>query len=142
MLNAAARRPTLLQLSTWQWLWLALAVVTLVPAAYFAYADTLEVARVARVQLIEHYRLWETAPDYAGTPQAWTRFAAWLLDTDQLMERVRMQQGTLAEQIEIDFRRDLLLACGRTAGAYLLLWLTPLALLYGAGRFYRRRKRR
>jgi hypothetical protein len=142
VLDAPTHRPALPQLCAWQWGLLALAVVTLVPVAWFAYADTLEAARVARVQLIEHYRLWETAPDYAGTPQAWTRFAAWLLDTDQLMERVRVKHGALADQIEIDFRRDLLLVCGRTIGAYLLLWLTPLALLYGAGRFYRRRRQR
>ena len=139
---AANGRPALPQLSAWQWGWLLLALVSFPPTAYFAYVDTLEAARVARVQLIEHYRLWETAPDYAGTPQAWTRFAAWLLDTDQLMERVRIKHGALAEQIEIDFRRDLLLVCGRTAGGYLLLWMTPLALLYGAGRWYRRRPQR
>lgn len=139
MLDAANRRPALPQLSAWQWGVLALAAVTLVPIVWFAYADTLEAARVARVQLIEHYHLWETAPDYAGTPQAWTRFAAWLLDTDQLMERVRVKHGAVAEQIEVDFRRDLLLVCGRIIGAYLLFWLTPLVLLYGAVRLYQRR---
>jgi hypothetical protein len=142
MSDAATHRPALPRLSAWQWVWLALAAATLVPAAWCAYADTLEAARVARVQLIEHYRLWETAPDYAGTPQAWTRFAAWLLDTDQLMERVRVKHAALAKQIELDFRRDLLLVCGRTIGAYLLLWLTPLAVLYGADRYYRLRRQR
>ena len=63
------------------WAWLIVAALTLLPAAYFAYLDSGEAARVMRVRLIEHYRLWETAPEYAGTPQAWTRFAAWLLDT-------------------------------------------------------------
>ena len=121
------------------WPWLIVAVLTLLPAAYFAYRDTGDAARVTRVQLIEHYRLWETAPDYAGTPQARTRFAAWLLDTDQLMERVRMREGALAEQIEIDYRRDLLLVCGRIIGAYMLAWLAAVALLFGAARLYRRR---
>lgn len=142
MLDAAPRRPSRSQLAAWQWGLLALAVVSLVPLAWFAYVDTLEAARVARVQLIEHYRLWETAPDYAGSPQAWTRFAAMLLDTDQLMERVRVTHGALAEQIELDFRRDLVLVCGRTIGTYLLLWLAPLALLYGAGLLYRHRRPR
>ena len=142
MLDAVTGRPALPQLYAWQWGLLALAAVSLVPYGYFAYVDALEASRVARVQLIEHYSLWETAPDYAGSPQAWTRFAAWLLDTDQLMERVRAKHGALAEQIEIDFRRDLLLVCGGIIVAYLLLWLTPLALLYGAGRLYRRRRPR
>ncbi len=119
-----------------------MAIVSLVPLAWLAYVDTLKAARVARVQLIEHYRLWESAPDYAGSPQAWTRFAAWLLDTDQLMERVRAMHGALAEQIELDFRRDLVLICGRTIVAYLLLWLAPLALLYGLVRLHQRRARR
>ena len=142
MLDAAPRRPPRSQLAAWQWGLLALAVVSFVPLAWLAYVDTLEAARVARVQLIEHYRLWETAPDYAGSPQAWTRFAAWLLDTDQLMERVRVLHGALAEQIETDFRRDLVLVCGRTIVAYLLLWLAPLALFYGVAWLYRRRRRR
>ena len=142
MLDAAPRRPPRSQLDAWQWGLLALAVVSFVPLAWLAYVDTLEAARVARVQLIEHYRLWETAPDYAGSPQAWTRFAAWLLDTDQLMERVRVLHGALAEQIETDFRRDLVLVCGRTIVAYLLLWLAPLALFYGVAWLYRRRLRR
>ena len=116
--------------------------MSLVPLAWLAYVDTLEAVRVARVQLIEHYRLWETAPDYAGSPQAWTRFAAWLLDTDQLMERVREMHGALAEQIELDFRRDLVLVCGRTIVVYLLWWLAPLALFYGAARLYQRRAQR
>jgi hypothetical protein len=142
MLDAAPRRPPRSLFAAWQWGLLALAVVSLVPLAWLAYIDTLEAARVARVQLIEHYRLWETAPDYAGSPQAWTRFAAWLLDTDQLMERVRATHGALAEQIELDFRRDLVLVCGRTIVAYLMLWLAPLGLLYGVAWLYRWRTRR
>jgi hypothetical protein len=58
------------------------------------------------------------------------------------MERVRVIHGAIAEQIEMDFRRDLLLVCGRTIAAYLLWWLAPLALLYGAGLLYRRRRPR
>jgi hypothetical protein len=57
MLDAATGRPALPQLSGSQWDMLALAAVSLVQAAWFAYVDTLEAARVARVQLIEHYRL-------------------------------------------------------------------------------------
>lgn len=141
MPTAAPARHAQPVLAAWQWGLLLLAVLTLLPAAYFAYQDTLEAGRVQRVQLIERYRLWETAPEYRGTPQSWTRFAAWLLDTDQLLERVRVQQGALAEQIETDFRRDLVLVYGRIAGGYLLLWMAPLALLYGIGIFRRRRQR-
>jgi hypothetical protein len=129
-------------LSAWQWGFLLLAVLTLLPVAYFTYQDTQEAGRAQRVQLIERYRLWETAPEYRGTPQSWTRFAAWLLDTDQLLERVRIQQGALAEQIEQDYRRDLVLVYGRIAGGYLLLWMVPLALLYGMGFLYQRRRQR
>ncbi len=53
MLDAATGRPALPQLSGSQWDMLALAAVSL-QAAWFAYVDTLE---AARVQLIEHYRL-------------------------------------------------------------------------------------
>jgi hypothetical protein len=141
MPNAATTRHVMPAFSTWQWGWLLLAVLSLLPAAYFAYQDTLEAGRVMRMQLIVQYSLWETAPDYAGTPRDWTRFAARLLDIDQLMERVRVKHGPLAEQIELDFRRDLALVCGRIIAGYLLLWLAPLAFLYGAGRIYQHRKR-
>ncbi len=142
MLDTASHRSPRSRLAAWQWGLLALAAMSFVPLAWLAYVDTLEAARVARVQLIEHYRLWETAPDYAGSPQAWTRFAAWLLDTDQLMERVREMHGALAEQIELDYRRDLVLVCGRTIGAYLMMWMAPLALLYGVARLHWRRAQR
>ena len=127
--------------STWRWAWLLVAGLSFAPAAYLAWQDTQEAGRAMRVQLIEHYSLWETAPDYAGTAQAWTRFAAWLLDTDQLIERVRAKQGALADAIEVDFRRDLALQCGQIAGTYLLIWGAPHAVLFGAGFWYRRRRR-
>ncbi len=140
MSTASTARRAAPLLAAWQWGFLLLAALTLLPAAYFTYQDTQEAGRAQRVQLIERYRLWETAPEYRGTPQSWTRFAAWLLDTDQLLERVRVQQGALAEQIEQDFRRDLVLVYGRIAGGYLLLWMAPLALLYGIGYFYLRHR--
>jgi hypothetical protein len=127
--------------SAWLWAWLLLAGISFAPAAYFAWQDAQEAGRAMRVELIEHYSLWETAPDYAGTPQAWTRFAAWLLNTDQLIERVRVKQGALADAIELDFRRDLVLEYGRIAGTYLFLWCAPLAALFSAGLWYRRRRR-
>jgi hypothetical protein len=127
------------RLAAWQWAWLLLAAVTLPAVAYRAYEDTRQLTQSLRVELIRHYSLWEADPDYRGTPQAWTRFAAWLLDTDQLMERVRATQGAVAPQIEADFRRDATFAQARIFGAWLLAWLVPLALLYGGGLLYQRR---
>jgi len=135
--NRAAR-----SIAWWQWAWLLLAAVSLPLAAYHAYQESQQVARALRVQLIERYSLWESDPLYRGTPQSWTRFAAWLLDIDQLMERVRAKHGALADQIELDFRRDTALAYGRIIAVYLLGWGAPLGLLYGAGWLYQRRRSR
>ena len=142
MVSAATNRQALRPLARWLWAWLLLATVSLPPAAYYAYQESQQVARALRVQLIERYSLWETDPAYRGTPQAWTRFAAWLLDSDQLLERVRAKHGALAEQIELEFRRDAALAHGKVIAVYLLGWGVPVALLYGAGWLYERRKQR
>ena len=106
----------------WRRAWLFAAAVTLPIAAYFAYQESRVVAQSLRVELIQRYSLWETDPDYRGTPRDWTRFAAWLLDNEQLLERVRAKYGPLADQIELDFRRD-----------------AALALLYGIGLWHERR---
>jgi hypothetical protein len=129
------------RLAWWQWVWLLLAAGSLPLAAYYGYQESQQVARALRVQLIQRHSLWEADPHYRGTPQAWTRFASMLLDIDQLMERVRAKHGALADQIELDFRRDAALAHGKVIGVYLLGWGTPLGLLYGAGCLYQRRKR-
>ena len=73
MSTAATARRAAPLLAAWQWGFLLLAALTLLPAAYFTYQDTQEAGRAQRVQLIERYRLWETAPEYRGTPQSWTR---------------------------------------------------------------------
>lgn len=125
----------------WQWAWLLLATVSLPPVAYHAYQALEDAGRNMRVELIQRYSLWETDPNYRGTPQAWTRFAAMLLNTSQLMRRVREKQGGLTDQIEEDFRRDAALAHGKVIAVYLLGWGVPLALLYGAGWFYQRHRR-
>jgi len=129
------------RLAWWQWAWLLLAAVSLPPVSYHAYQTLEAVGRDLRVQLIQRYSLWETDPDYRGTPQAWTRFAAILLNTDQLMQRVREKQGEVADQIEENFRRDAAFAQGKVIGLYLLSWGVPLALLYGAGWLYQRKWR-
>ena len=84
----------------WQRVWLLIAVLSLPPVCYYAYLKSDETDREFRVLLIQRYSLWENDPSYRGKPQTWTRFAARLLNTSQLMERVREKQGELATQIE------------------------------------------
>ncbi len=133
-------RPTWLGIARWQWAWLLLAAISLPPVAYHAFQGLKDNARIARVQLIQRYNLWETDPHYRGTPQAWTRFAAMLLNTDQLMQRVREKHGALAEQIEQDFEHDNALSHSKIIAFYLTAWGVPLALLYGAGWLRQRRR--
>lgn len=130
------------RLARWQWAWLLLAAASLPPVAYLAYQALQETERFMHVQLIQHYSLWETDPRYAGTPQSWTRFAAMLLSTGQLMRRVREKHGALADQIEQDFQLDAVIARSKIIAVHLAAWGAPLALLYAAGWFIQRRKRR
>ncbi len=132
--------PLMRRLAWWQWAWLLVAVTSLAPVSYYAYQTSQNVQRDMRVQLIQRYSLWESDPNYRGTPQSWTRFAAMLLNTSQLMRRVREKHGELADKIEEDFGRDSALAQGKVIAVYLLSWGAPLALLYGAGWLYQRRK--
>ena len=132
--------PLMRRWAWWQWIWLLIAAISLPPVSYYAYQASQDVQRDMRVQLIQRYSLWESDLNYRGTPQAWTRFAAMLLNTSQLMRRVREKHGELAEKIEEDFMRDSALAQGKVIAAYLLGWGAPLALLYGAGWLYQRRK--
>src|SRR5687768_9218322 len=97
-----AKRP----LARWQWAWVFAALVSAPPVAYHAYQAVQENGRAARMQLIERYSLWESDAQYRASPQAWTRFAARLLNTAQLMQRVRDKHGALADQIEQDFEFD------------------------------------
>lgn len=140
MKSAAPRR--IASLSWWQRAWLVLAAVSLPLTAYYAWLATEQADRDLRVQLIQRYSLWEADPQYRGTPQAWTRFASFLLNTEQLMERVRAKYGALAEPIELDFRRDKVFAQGRVIVIYLLGWGMPLGVLYAAGLLYERRRAR
>ena len=132
---------TLRRLAWWQWAWLLVAAISLAPVSYYAYQTSQNVQRDMRIQLIQRYSLWESDPNYRGTPQAWTRFAAMLLNTSQLMQRVRDKQGDLVDKIEEDFRRDSALAQGKVIASYLLSWGIPVALVYGVGWLYERRKR-
>lgn len=130
------------RLAWWQWAWLLLAAASLPPATYWAYQALQETDRSMHVQLIQRYSLWETDPRYAGTPESWTRFAAMLLSTRQLMRRVREKHGALADQIEQDFQLDAVIAQSKVVAAHLAAWGAPLALFYAVGWFMERRKRR
>ena len=124
----------------WQWAWLLVAAVSFAPVSYYAYQTLQNVQRDLRVQLIQRYSLWESDQNYRGNPQSWTRLAAMLLNTSQLMRRVREKHGDLVEKIEEDFRRDSALAQGQVIAVYLFSWGIPLALLYGAGWLHQQRK--
>ena len=138
---SAAALPAAGRYAWWQWAWLLLAAVSALPTAYYAYQELQQTERILRMQLIERYSLWETDPLYRGTPQSWTRFAARLLNTDQLIEHVRVKHGALADQIEQDFRLDTALARGKVIAIYLSAWGVPLALMYSAGWLIDRRRR-
>ncbi len=132
----------MLPFARWQWLWIVLAVASLPPVAYRAYQALQDAARAARVQLIQRYSLWETDPQYQGTPGAWTRFASILLNDAQLMQRVRDKHGELADQIEQDFDRDTAFSNSRIVALHLVAWALPLAALYGLGWYAAQRRQR
>lgn len=130
------------QARLWYWAWIAVAVLWATPVAFMAYGRLTEVTHRAREHLIIEHRLWEQDRDYQGTPQTWTRFAARLLTDRQLMQRVRSRYGTLAEQIELDYRRDLSIAQAEAVFVAVAVWGLPLAALYGGGLLAARLRRR
>lgn len=119
------------RLRLWKLAWVAIAAAYAWPVASTAYERTLEVTHQSRAQLIVRHSLWELHPEYAGTPQAWTRFASRLLTDRQLMTRVRAKYGDLADQIELDYRRDLFIAQAEVVLVAGMIWAVPLAALYG-----------
>ena len=135
--DVARARPGLL----WRVAWLVVAVAYAAPVAYFAYGRLTEVAQRARERLIVEYRLWELHPEYKGSPQAWTRFAARLLTDSQLLRRVRLVERDVATDIELDYRRDLTIAQGEVVLAALAAWAAPMGLIYGIGYLVARRRR-
>ena len=126
----------------WHAAWIAVALAYAVPVARVAYDRLIEVTHRARERLIVEYRLWELHPEYRGTPQAWTRFAARLLSDNQLLRRVHIAQRELAPEIELDYRRDLTVAQGEVVLAACAAWAVPVGLLYGIGLLVARRPRR
>jgi hypothetical protein len=130
------------RLARWQWVWIAIAALSFAPAAYHAHQSIQDTTRDLRVQLIQRYSLWEVDRQYRGTPQSWTRFAAWLLNTEQLMQRVQEKYGKLAPEIEKDFERDTAFAVSGVVAVHALAWGVPLGLLYALGWLYAWRRAR
>ena len=125
----------------WQATCLAAALAYAVPVTRIAYDRLLDVTHRARERLIVEYRLWELHPEYHGTPQAWTRFAARLLTDNQILRRLHVAQRELAPEIELDYRRDLTVAQSEVVLAALAAWAAPVALIYGIGLLVERRRR-
>jgi hypothetical protein len=117
----------------WLWAWLVIAAVSGVPVGQSAYQNVLETNTAARHRLIVQYELWRAHPKLTAKPQAWARLASRLLTDNQLMNRVRIVHPNNAEQIELDYRRDLSIVQGLAIARYLLPWVLTLALIYGAG---------
>ena len=117
-----------------------LAVITAIPVAVTSYERIVRVHEHARTQLIVLHRLWELHPEYKGRPDAWTRVASRLLTDNQLLRRVNMKYGPLAEEIERDYRRDLAIADAEVVFKALAVWGLPLVLVYLLLRIMLRRR--
>lgn len=117
----------------WRTAWLAIGLLSALPLLPLANEELLQVRVDLDTRLIIEQRLWESDPAYRGTPENWTRFAAWLLDSDQLIERTRELRPTAADAIEADYRRDMAFALGSVVGIYLAMWGLPFSVLYLLG---------
>lgn len=126
--------------SWWKVAWLIIAAVYATPVCYIAYGRVIEVTRQARERLIVQHRLWELDPEYQGSPRTWTRVASHLLSDSQLMKRVRARYGDLANEIELDYHRDLTIARAEVVLLAAAAWAVPTAALYGLGFLVRRRR--
>lgn len=119
----------------WLWAWLVIVAVSGVPVGQSAYRNLLETNIAARHRLIVQYELWRAHPKLKASPQHWARLASRLLTDNQLMNRVRVVHPNNAEQIELDYRRDLSITQALAIAKYLSPWALMLALLYFAGRW-------
>ena len=126
----------------WLYLLMVAAAVYAVPVGNIAYDRTIEVTRKHRAKLIVAHRLWELHPEYNASPETWTRFASRLLTDRQLLLRVRAKYGEGAEQIELDYRRDLSIAQGEVIVAALAIWGVPVGIAYGLGWVFAARRRK
>jgi hypothetical protein len=125
----------------WIAVWVVAAVAYAVPISEVAQERLADVTRGARERLIVEYRLWEAQPEYRGTPRAWTRSALWLLSDNQLLQRVRVLHRDLAMEIELDYRRDLVIAQSEVVLAAVARWALPVCALYVMGWLFARRRR-
>jgi hypothetical protein len=124
----------------WKAVFLLIAAAYAWPVFWIAHDRVQEVNRKQRQQLIVRHQLWELHPEYAGTPQTWTRFASLLLSDRQLLRRVGRKVPDLVEQIELDYRRDKFIAQAEVVLVAGALWMLPLAMLYGVGMIVGRRR--
>lgn len=124
----------------WRQLWCALALLTALPTVYIANQALLQTKLELSTRLIVQNSLWESDATYAGKPRDWTRFAAWLLDANQLLERARARHPAQADAIEEDFRRDSLLAFGAVIARYLAWWGIPCGVAFATGIWLERRR--
>ena len=137
--------PSAAQPSPFAWAWKA--ALLLIAAAYAwpvywtAEERVQEVTRKQRQQFIVRHQLWELDPEYAGTPQTWTRFASVLLSDRQLLRRMHRKYGPLGREIELDYRRDLFIAQAEVVLTAAAIWALPLAALYGIGVWVGRRRK-
>ena len=126
-----------------RWLHVAFVIAALAyaaPLAWNAYERVLRVIEQARTRLIQQHRLWEGEIGFRGRPEVWTRMAAHLLTDQQLMRRLSIKYGGQAQEHEIEYRRDVLMARAEVVVSALALWGAPLAALYVLVWIVRRRK--
>lgn len=120
---------------------LFVAIATAVPVGGSTLDRLTKGQQEAKERFIRLHRLWELHPEYKGTPETWTRFASRLLSDRQIMFRVQAKYGSGAEEIELDYRRDLAIAQAEILLKAIAVWMLPLVLLYlGGWILYRRRR--
>lgn len=129
-------------LARWRNVWFAVAVLSATPTAFFANQALLQTQLELDTRLIIEQKLWESDPAYAGSPENWTRFAAWLLDHEQLLDRARAMRPEQGDAIEEEFHRHTLFAYAGVIAHFLVLWGAPLGLAYAAGLYLERRTAR
>ena len=125
----------------WLCIWAVAALLYAVPTGKIAYDRLGDVGRKMRAQLIVEHRLWELHPEYSGSPDMWTSFASRLLTDRQLLLRVRTKYQDGADQIELDYRRDLTIAQAEVILAALAVWGLPVAASYFLGLAIMKRRR-
>ena len=138
---AGALRRKLASLPYWRLAFVALAIACAVPIASSAYDRFNRVSQQARLRLIQEHRLWEVQQEFKGRPEIWARVASRILSDRQLLTRVAAKYGAQAEQIELEYRRDLSIARAEVVLGALALWAGPLGAVYAIAWAYSRRKR-